>query len=71
MPRQKWMSVESIPQPGALSHGDTVEVTYHYNIRVLLPALDSLEDMHAIEAIQRTFSLTAKVSTLIHYQHFN
>ena len=37
------MGVESVSVVRALSHADTLEISYHFPTRVLLPALESME----------------------------
>ena len=52
------MSVKSVPVAEALSRADTLKVSCHFLIRVLLPALEPMEGNRHItnEAIQRTFT---------------
>ena len=62
------MGVESVSVAEALSHAETLEISWHSTTRVLLPALESIErkDLQAIKAIQRTF--TYKITEV---QHLN
>ena len=57
----------SVSVAGALSHADTLETSGHSPMRVLLPALESMErERHTIESIQQTF--TDKITEV---QHLN
>ena len=54
---QDGMGVENVPVSGAPSPANTLEVSYHSFIRILLSALPWTEkDIQALEDVQRTFT---------------
>ena len=65
------MGAESVSVAEALSHADTLEISCHSRTRVLLSALESMENKRHtsyMEAIQRTF--TYKISEVQHINYW-